>query len=138
MRLADFAIANMHNRQRYAWKVNIALWFLIALGIGFARSQSMFVAYCVLAGPVLVALLAYAFLWSRANYEANVNDRALALHFYFESEKILREPDHRPLPHPARLAGRERWLGFLWHWSHLFELTVMATLAALLVASIGR
>ncbi len=78
---------------------------------------------------VSVTIVAYAFMWLRGVWVANQNDKNRADHFRGEAEEIMQDPQHSIRSSPGKVAGIERWVGFLRDWSMLFQLTASILLA---------
>ena len=125
MQLAVFWSGRHDGRRQYEWKVMLAVWALELWAVMYLKRDWL---------PMLVvplAVVGYVFLWIRAIWVANENDKRMARHFEFQAEAILSNPDHMLRPRPDWVRGSQKYVGFLRDWAMLFQIIVSVFLAAL-------
>ena len=130
MKIAEYGAHNFHGRRNFEWKVTLGFWALLAVSIAFVKQDPAWMAQ----RPNLLwfapaGVVGYIIFWLRGIWVANANDKAIANHFLFEAEKILRHPGHMPVKLPAKISGRRWLIGFLTDWSVLFQIITTAFLA---------
>jgi hypothetical protein len=142
MRLAEFRNSRVANRRDHEWKVTIALWTLLAVGMVELKIPPTWPAW-----PMWLALgavvLIHAIWWVRGHWAESRAD-ILASFFYTDRahNRVLPNElvaEHRfDGPGPRHISRCERWFGFLGEprcWAQMLTTAAFAVGLALLTAS---
>jgi hypothetical protein len=113
VKLAEFRTTRVASRRDHEWKVTVALWALLAVGILYLPQKHP--SHCWLAWALVLVVLGLAFLWV-GDHWANSRQGILASFFYADRARNLALPTEKkdpPQPWPE-MSLLKKWFGFLW------------------------
>jgi hypothetical protein len=145
MRLAEFRNSRVANRRDHEWKVTIALWTLLAVGIiklKIPPTRPVWPLWLVLAAIVLI----HSVWWVRSHWAESRAD--IQASFFYTARAHNRVVSNEPVeetkfcgPGPWYISRCERWFGFLGDprsWAQMLTTAALAVGVALLATNCSR